>query len=66
MVEPTYNTISEFADAYKLERRELNRLIALGVIKPRRDHGNSVLSETDMMRIVKYNTEKRLKNHPNN
>lgn len=25
MVEPTYSTIGEFADAYKIERRELNR-----------------------------------------
>lgn len=62
MVEPTYSTIGEFADAYKIERRELNRLIVLGIIKPRRERGNSILSETDMMKIAKYNTKRRQSN----
>lgn len=59
MPEPTYRSTLEFADAYGIERRELSRLIGLGVIKPRRERGNSVLSETDMMKIVRYNTARR-------
>ena len=62
MTEPTYRSTLEFADAYGIERRELSRLIGLGVIKPRRERGNSVLSETDMMRIAQYNTTQRIKN----
>ena len=60
MVE-TY-TVSEFAEKYRFsDRREVTRYIALGVIKPRRERGNSVLSETDMMRIAQYNTTQRIK-----
>jgi hypothetical protein len=33
-------------------RREVIRLIFLGELKPRREHGNSVLTESDMVRYV--------------
>lgn len=61
---PQRYTISEFADRYRFrDRREVTRYIALGVIKPIRIHGNSRLDENDMMRIVQYNTNQRIKNN---
>lgn len=53
-------TVGEFAERYRFrDRREVTRYIALGVIKPMRVHGNSVLTENHMMDIVKYNTKRR-------
>ena len=52
MNEPTYSTVGEFAEAYGFTRREMSRLIAQGEFKPRRNHGNSVLSETDFVRYL--------------
>ncbi len=64
MVEPTYNSIGEFANAYNIPRQEMSRYIMLGVVKPRKtQHGASELSETDMMRIAQYNTSQRIKNN---
>lgn len=63
MAEPVYYSIAEFETAYGLDRTEVNRYIALGVIQPRRVGGNSILTETDMMRIVRYNTTQRIKNN---
>lgn len=38
----------------------MSRYITLGVVKPRKtQHGAAELSETDMMRIAQYNTQKR-------
>lgn len=55
-------TVGEFAERYRFrDRREVTRYIALGVIKPMRVHGNSVLTENHMMDIVKYNTNQRIK-----
>lgn len=57
---PETYTIAEFTERYRFrDRREVTRYIALGVIKPIRIHGNSVLTENDMMDIVKYNTKRR-------
>ncbi len=61
MGEPVYHSVREFAETYGFTRQEMSRLIGLGVIKPRRNRGNSVLTETDMMRIVQYNTASRQK-----
>lgn len=47
----TYS-INEFAERYHFTRHEVIRLIFLGELKPRREHGNSVLTETDMVRYV--------------
>ena len=65
MVEPTYNSIGEFADTYGITRKDMSRYITLGVVKPRKtQHGSTQLSETDMMRIAQYNTKNREeKNH---
>ena len=64
MIEPTYNSIGEFADTYGIPRKEMSRYITLGVVKPRKtQHGASELSETDMMRIAQYNTNQRIKNN---
>lgn len=57
----TYN-IGEFAERYRFrDRQEVMWYIALGIVKPMRVRGNSRLGENDMMRIVRYNTEKRQK-----
>lgn len=62
MGEPVYHSIGEFADTYGISRKEMSRYITLGVVKPRKtQHGASQLSETDMMRIVQYNTKQRIK-----
>lgn len=58
MSEPVYHSVREFAAAYGLEYAEVNRLIGMGIIRPRRTHGNSVLTETDMMKYVRWNTER--------
>ena len=59
----TYS-IGEFARRFRFrDRREVTRYIALGVIKPIRVHGNSVLTENHMMDIVEYNTNQRIKNN---
>ena len=58
MSEPVYHSVREFAAAYGLEYAEVNRLIGMGIISPRRTHGNSVLTETDMMKYVRWNTER--------
>lgn len=64
MVEPTYNSIGEFANTYNIPRQEMSRYITLGVVKPRKTrHGAAELSETDMMRIAQYNTNQRIKNN---
>lgn len=65
MVEPTYNSIGDFANTYGISRKEMSRYITLGVVKPRKtQHGAAELSETDMMRIAQYNTNQREeKNH---
>ena len=56
-------TIDEFTKRYRLrDRREVIRYIALGVVRPMRIRGNSRLTENDMIKIVKYNTEKRVEN----
>ena len=53
MVEPTFNSIGEFANTYGISRKEMSRYITLGVVKPRKtQHGAAELSETDMMRIA--------------
>lgn len=57
---PETYSIGEFAERYRFrDRREVTRYIALGVIKPQRVHGNSVLTENHMMDIVKHNTKRR-------
>lgn len=61
MGEPVYHSVREFAETYGFTRQEMSRLIGLGVITPRRNRGNSVLTETDMIRIVQYNTASRQK-----
>jgi predicted site-specific integrase-resolvase len=64
MVEPTYNSIGEFAETYGISRKEMSRYITLGVVKPRKtQHGAAELSETDAMRIAQYNTKNRENNH---
>lgn len=64
MVEPTYNSIGEFANTYGISRKDMSRYIALGVVKPRKtQHGAAEMSETDMVRIVQHNTNKREKNN---
>lgn len=64
MVEPSYKSTREFADTYGIDRDDLNRAIAAGAVKPRRNHGNSVLTETDMIKYVRWNTERnKEKNH---
>lgn len=56
-------TVSEFAEKYHFrDQWEVTRYIALGVIKPRRERGNSVLTEKHMMDIAKYNTKRRQNN----
>lgn len=52
MNEPTYSSVGEFAEAYGFTRREMSLLIAQGEFTPRRNHGNSVLSETDFVRYL--------------
>ena len=43
---PETYTVGEFAERYRFgDRREVTRYIALGVVKPQRVHGNSVLTE---------------------
>lgn len=64
MAEPVYRSVREFVETYGFTRQEISHFIGLGVIEPRRDHGNSVLTETDMMKIVRYNTENREKKKP--
>lgn len=64
MAEPIYRSVREFAETYGFTRTELNHLIGTGVITPRRIHGNTVLTETDMMKIVQYNTAARQKKNP--
>lgn len=64
MVEPIYHSVREFAETYRFTRSEINHLIGTGVIEPRRIHGNTVLTETDMMKIVQYNTAARQKKNP--
>ncbi len=55
-------TVDEFAKQYRFrDRREVRRYIALGVIQPMRVHGNSKLTENDMMKIVEYNTKNKNK-----
>ena len=61
MGEPVYGSVREFAETYGFTRQEMSRLIGRRVITPRRNRGNSVLTETDMMRIVQYNTASRQK-----
>lgn len=61
MGEPVYHSVREFAETYGFTRQEMSRLIGRRVVVPRRNHGNSVLTETDMMRIVQYNTASRQK-----
>lgn len=64
MVEPIYHSVREFAENYGFTRTEMNHLIGSGVIEPRRIHGNTVLTETDMMKIVQHNTAARQKKNP--
>lgn len=64
MGEPVYRSVREFAECYGIPRQEMSRLIGLGIVKPRRERGDSVLTETDMLRIVRYNTETRKKKNP--
>ena len=60
MIEPVYNSIGEFAETYGITRKEMSRYITLGVVKPRKaQHGAAELSETDAMRIARYNTYQR-------
>lgn len=62
MSEPVYNSIGAFVSVYDIPREDMNRYILLGVVKPRKTrHGGTQLSETDMMRIVQYNTREREK-----
>lgn len=61
MNEPTYSSIGEFAETYGFTRREMSRLIARGEFTPRRNRGNSVLTETD---FVRYMMRKHERNTP--
>lgn len=61
---PESYTIDEFAKRYRFrDRREVRRYIALGVVQPMRIHGNSRLTENDMMKIVEYNTRHKERNY---
>ncbi len=62
MGEPVYDTVGKFAETYRFDRREVCRLIWMGVLHPRRQRGNSVLTETDMVRFVQWNTRQNEKN----
>ena len=62
MSEPVYTSIGEFTAVYDIPREDMNRYILLGVVKPQKTrHGGTQLYETDMMRIVQYNTREREK-----
>lgn len=61
MGEPMYHTVGEFAKTYGFDQQEVRKMIGLGVLRPRRMRGNSILTETDMVRFVQWNTAQRKK-----